>query len=128
MRAEGGRSRNEAPGNTGSAHLLEHMIFNKWTENFGKAKGHKTFQEVLYEASADFSSTRLWIYDDGEMSLTGAFRYVWKALSGGASMLKPGDPAPDFEATAHDGSRVKLSGLRGKKVVLWFYPKAGTSG
>src|SRR5437867_39646 len=31
-------SRNEAPGNTGSAHLLEHMIFNKSTENFGKAK------------------------------------------------------------------------------------------
>jgi hypothetical protein len=30
-------SRNEAPGNTGSAHLLEHMIFNKSTENFGKA-------------------------------------------------------------------------------------------
>lgn len=43
-------------------------------------------------------------------------------------MLTPGDPAPDFEATAHDGSRVKLSDLRGKKVVLWFYPKAGTSG
>ena len=34
-------SRNEAPGNTGSAHLLEHMIFNKSTENFGHAKGHK---------------------------------------------------------------------------------------
>src|SRR5687767_15981615 len=51
-------SRNEAPGNTGSAHLLEHMIFNKSTENFGRAKGHKTFQEVLYEAGADFSSTR----------------------------------------------------------------------
>ena len=41
-------SRNEAPGNTGSAHLLEHMLFNKSTENFGKANGHKTFQEVLY--------------------------------------------------------------------------------
>ena len=52
-------SRNEAPGNTGSAHLLEHMIFNKSTENFGRAKGHKTFQEVLYEAGADFSSTNM---------------------------------------------------------------------
>jgi len=51
-------SRNEAPGNTGSAHLLEHMIFNKSTENFGRAKGHKTFQEVLYEAGADFASCR----------------------------------------------------------------------
>src|SRR3954470_19197362 len=49
-------SRNEAPGNTGSAHLLEHMIFNKSTENFGRAHGHKSFQETLYEAGADFSS------------------------------------------------------------------------
>src|SRR5438105_15163866 len=30
-------SRNEAPGNTGSAHLLEHMLYNKSTENFGRA-------------------------------------------------------------------------------------------
>lgn len=52
-------SRNEAPGNTGSAHLLEHMIFNKSTENFGKARGHKTFQETLYEAGADFASTNM---------------------------------------------------------------------
>jgi zinc protease len=52
-------SRNEGPGNTGSAHLLEHMIFNKSTENFGRANGHKTFQDVLYEAGADFSSTNM---------------------------------------------------------------------
>ena len=57
-------SRNEAPGNTGSAHLLEHMIFNKSTENFGRAKGHKTFQEVLYEAGADFSSTNMTTWND----------------------------------------------------------------
>ncbi len=57
-------SRNEAPGNTGSAHLLEHMIFNKSTENFGKAKGHKTFQEVLYEAGADFGSTNMTTWYD----------------------------------------------------------------
>ena len=31
-------SRNEAPGHTGSAHLLEHLIFNKSTENFGRAR------------------------------------------------------------------------------------------
>src|SRR3982750_794637 len=43
-------SRNEAPGNTGAAHPLEHMIFNKSTQNFGLAKGHPTVQEVLYEA------------------------------------------------------------------------------
>ena len=38
-------SRNEAPGNTGSAHLLEHLLFNKSTENFGKERGHATFQD-----------------------------------------------------------------------------------
>ncbi|HJQ35515.1 MAG TPA: pitrilysin family protein [Thermoanaerobaculia bacterium] len=57
-------SRNEAPGNTGSAHLLEHMIFNKSTENFGRAKGHKTFQEVLYEAGCDYGSTNMTTWND----------------------------------------------------------------
>lgn len=57
-------SRNEAPGNTGSAHLLEHMIFNKSTQNFGKANGHPTFQEVLFEAGADYSSTNMTTWND----------------------------------------------------------------
>src|SRR3954464_3820838 len=57
-------SRNEAPGNTGSAHLLEHMIFNKSTENFGRANGHKTFQEVLFEAGADAGSTNMTTWND----------------------------------------------------------------
>lgn len=52
-------SRNEAPGNTGSAHLLEHLLFNKSTKNFGKANGKRTFQEVLAEAGADFGSTNM---------------------------------------------------------------------
>ncbi len=43
-------------------------------------------------------------------------------------MLKVGDPAPDFEAQAHTGEIVRLRDLRGKKVVLWFYPKADTPG
>jgi zinc protease len=57
-------SRNEAPGNTGSAHLLEHMIFNKSTKNFGKANGKPTFQEVLAEAGADFGSTNMTTWYD----------------------------------------------------------------
>ena len=57
-------SRNEAPGNTGSAHLLEHMLFNKSTQNFGHANHHKTFQDVLYEAGADFSSTNMTTWND----------------------------------------------------------------
>jgi len=57
-------SRNEAPGNTGSAHLLEHLLFNKSTENFGRQNGHKTFQEVLYEAGCDYSSTNMTTWYD----------------------------------------------------------------
>lgn len=57
-------SRNEAPGNTGSAHLLEHMLFNKSTQNFGKENGHQTFQEVLHEAGADFGSTNMTTWND----------------------------------------------------------------
>ncbi len=43
-------------------------------------------------------------------------------------MLKPGDVAPDFSVTAHDGSMVRLSDLAGSYVVLWFYPEADTPG
>ncbi|TMQ53303.1 MAG: insulinase family protein [Candidatus Eisenbacteria bacterium] len=52
-------SRNEAPGTTGSAHLLEHLLFNKSTKNFGRARGQRTFQEVLFQAGCDFSSTNM---------------------------------------------------------------------
>jgi len=44
------------------------------------------------------------------------------------SMLKVGDMAPDFELPADDGSTVKLSDFRGKRVVVYFYPKDDTSG
>ena len=57
-------SRNEAPGNTGSAHLLEHMLFNKSTQNFGRANGHKTFQELLYAAGCDYGSTNMTTWYD----------------------------------------------------------------
>ena len=39
-----------------------------------------------------------------------------------------GDPAPDFELPDQDGQTVRLSALRGKRVVLYFYPKADTPG
>ena len=41
-------------------------------------------------------------------------------------MLKVGDTAPDFDATDCQGRKVKLSELKGKKVVLFFFPKAFT--
>jgi len=43
-------------------------------------------------------------------------------------MLQVGDMAPDFTVRDHLGNEVRLSDLRGKNVVLWFYPKADTPG
>ena len=43
-------------------------------------------------------------------------------------MLNVGDEAPDFTVKAHTGEDVRLSDLRGRAVVLWFYPKADTPG
>jgi len=43
-------------------------------------------------------------------------------------MLEPGQPAPDFTLPDQDGNPVSLSDLRGKRVVLYFYPKADTPG
>jgi len=42
--------------------------------------------------------------------------------------LQKGDMAPDFTLPADDGSQITLSSLRGKSVVLYFYPKDDTSG
>jgi thioredoxin-dependent peroxiredoxin len=39
-----------------------------------------------------------------------------------------GKPAPDFTATAQDGTAVHLSALKGKNVVVYFYPKDETAG
>ncbi len=43
-------------------------------------------------------------------------------------MLKPGDVAPDFTLTDNHGKALALSSLRGNKIMLWFYPQAGTPG
>ncbi|MGB9594301.1 MAG: thioredoxin-dependent thiol peroxidase [Anaerolineae bacterium] len=43
-------------------------------------------------------------------------------------MPKPGQAAPDFELPSDRGEKVRLSDFRGKKVVLYFYPKDMTSG
>jgi len=43
-------------------------------------------------------------------------------------MLKTGDMAPNFSLMNQDGDLVSLKNLRGKKVLLWFYPKANTPG
>jgi peroxiredoxin Q/BCP len=45
-----------------------------------------------------------------------------------ATHLKPGDPAPDFDGITTDGHKVSLADYRGKKLVLYFYPKDDTPG
>ena len=42
--------------------------------------------------------------------------------------LEPGTLAPDFELPSYGGATVRLSSLRGKPVVLYFYPKDDTPG
>jgi thioredoxin-dependent peroxiredoxin len=42
--------------------------------------------------------------------------------------LKPGDKAPDFSVNDQDGNKVSLSDYKGKKVVLYFYPRDSTPG
>jgi peroxiredoxin Q/BCP len=43
-------------------------------------------------------------------------------------MLEPGTSAPDFALPDADGNTVRLSDFRGRKVILWFFPKANTPG
>lgn len=43
-------------------------------------------------------------------------------------MLEVGDVAPAFTVRDHHGRTVRLSDLRGKKILLWFYPRADTPG
>jgi peroxiredoxin Q/BCP len=43
-------------------------------------------------------------------------------------VVEEGAPAPDFELRSDEGDTIKLSALRGKPVVLYFYPKDDTPG
>ena len=43
-------------------------------------------------------------------------------------MVEEGGPAPDFELATDTGERIRLSGLRGRPVVLYFYPEDDTPG
>jgi peroxiredoxin Q/BCP len=45
-----------------------------------------------------------------------------------ATKLAAGDPAPDFTLPDADGTDVTLSALRGRKVIVYFYPAASTPG
>ena len=43
-------------------------------------------------------------------------------------MLKVGQKAPDFTLTSDEGKEVSLNDYKGKRVLLFFYPKANTPG
>jgi peroxiredoxin Q/BCP len=43
-------------------------------------------------------------------------------------MLEKGTSAPSFSVKDHNGDDISLADFKGKKVVLWFYPKADTPG
>jgi peroxiredoxin Q/BCP len=45
-----------------------------------------------------------------------------------SARLNSGDTAPDFALPDQDGTEVTLASLRGRKVILFFYPEAGTPG
>jgi cytochrome oxidase Cu insertion factor (SCO1/SenC/PrrC family) len=70
----------------------------------------------------------------GDLSLP---EFCWQVVQeqlvnsfGGAAMayLKKGDRAPDFTLTDQFGKTVKLRAFKGRNVLLYFFPKAGTSG
>ena len=42
--------------------------------------------------------------------------------------LGTGDKEPDFKLTDQNGNNLKLSDFKGRKLLLYFYPKANTSG
>lgn len=54
--------------------------------------------------------------------------FLRRLLSRPRPMLAPGTAAPDFSLSDHLGRNLRLADLRGKRVVLWFYPKADTPG
>lgn len=63
------------------------------------------------------------------MSLKGIIRLVTRSLFGSELPMRVvGNPAPDFTAIDHTGRQISIEGLRGRYVVLWFFPKADTPG
>ena len=49
-------------------------------------------------------------------------------MSNSPALLEVGSQAPAFEVSDHAGNTVRLADFAGRRVVLWFYPKASTPG
>ena len=43
-------------------------------------------------------------------------------------MLGVGSKAPEFQLSDQDGNTVNITDFKGKKILLWFFPKASTPG
>jgi len=68
----------------------------------------------------------LWIFAAAILVLVGVA--VVRAMRTGGKAPSSGTPAPDFTLNSQDGKPLSLRDLRGKWVVLYFYPKDFTSG
>ena len=66
----------------------------------------------------------LWMWSLA-MTIVGGLLTARPAL---AQELKAGDPAPDFKLPGTDGKTYSLAGLKGRAVVLAWFPKAFTGG
>jgi len=62
------------------------------------------------------------------MSLVGTFLRRLFAGKSESALLPVGSVAPAFAVQDHMGRTVQLADLRGRRVVLWFFPKASTPG
>lgn len=62
------------------------------------------------------------------VQLSALFVYFGFKNKAMATTLKTGDIAPEFSGVDQNGKSVSLSGLRGRRVILYFYPKDNTSG
>ena len=54
--------------------------------------------------------------------------FLRRVFRGRPKMLQAGSLAPDFRVLDHEGKERSLADFAGKRVVLWFYPKADTPG
>ena len=62
------------------------------------------------------------------LALAWAAQSAPQSRSAPPKMLKPGDAAPAFKVSDHTGKERTLAEFKGKRVVLWFFPKADTPG